>query len=504
MENLDWLEWDPVTTPLNFDVIQHGAFPENITAIELSRDADLKLVAIGRGMGSFSLGDHINLRSGESAFHEEETIGQTHFGALVRLRGVLLVSSNNKSKSLQVEDTEPLFIHAQVSEAEVLQAELPIVSQVEWIVNFSTDNYILGRRTRREHSASFKRERSGGDVLERNLNKNVDGSLDHFRCECTFSNQKMSLIVGDIIDDIAPKRYKPGFLEFDNLNSNCLPSEDTKQTILSALSFALGRQLVSVGGTSLAKDGDRIGFTSREIHLLGENAYKQPNKPPTSLGLVQQEWCLDERKISRIISAVATKMETINIEYPLFLIWLGLTSPLDVQAAHLGAAIESLRDSYCTVENELSTLLVPKGTWKTKIRKPLIDAFDKIITSLDKGSIDNTGQEILRRKLKDLNKKSSNMQYEEFFDLLPLKVGKVELQALRERNRPAHGHRYKPSEYHKLSMTINALYSLFNRLVLKMTNASDCYIDYSTYGYPVRDIDHPLGGPEGDGSPAII
>jgi hypothetical protein len=89
----------------------------------------------------------------------------------VRLRGVLLVSSNNKSKSLQVEDTEPLFIHAQVSEAEVLQAELPIVSQVEWIVNFSTDNYILGRRTRREHSASFKRERSGGDVLERNLNK---------------------------------------------------------------------------------------------------------------------------------------------------------------------------------------------------------------------------------------------------------------------------------------------------------------------------------------------
>jgi hypothetical protein len=43
-------------------------------------------------------------------------------------------------------------------------------------------------------------------------------------------------------------------------------------------------------------------------------------------------------------------METINIEYPLFLIWLGLTSPLDVQAAHLGAAIESLRDSYCTVK----------------------------------------------------------------------------------------------------------------------------------------------------------
>jgi len=503
MENLDWLEWEPVTTPLNFDVIQHGALPKKITAIELSRDTDLKLVAIGRGTGYFSLEEHINLRPGESASYAEETIGRTKFGALVLLRGVLLVSSNNKSTSLQVEDTDPLFIHAEVSEAQVFQAELPIVNQVEWIVNFSTDNYILGRCTIRERSSFFKRERSGGDVLERNLGQNVNGSPDHFRCECTFSNQKWSFIVGHVIDDIAPTRYRPGFLEFDNLKGNGLPSEDAKQTILAALSFALGRQLVSVGSTSLGKDGDRIGFTSREVYMLEENVYKQPSKLPTPIGLVQQEWCLDERKVSGIISAVASKMETINIEYPLFLVWLGLTSPLDVQAAHLGAAIESLRDSYCTVGKELSTLLVSKSIWKTRIKKPLIETFDKIIDSLEEGSIDSKEKEILRRKLEDLNKKSSNMQYEEFFNLLNIKVGKVELQALRERNRPAHGHRYKPSEFHKLSMTINALYSLFNRLVLKMTNASDCYIDYSTYGYPVRDIEHPLGGPEGDGSPAI-
>jgi len=502
MENLDWLEWEPVTSPLNFDVIQHGVFPEKITAIELTRDSDFKLVAIGRGMGRFSLGDHINLRPGESASYVEETVGKTQFGALVRLRGVLLLSSNNKSKSLQVEDTDPLFIHAQVSEADILQVELPIVSNIEWIINFSTDNYILVRSTRRERSVSFKRERSGEDVFECNLNNNIVSSLDHFKCECVFNNKKWSLMVGHITDDIAPKKYKPGFLEIENLDSNCLPSEDTKQTILAALSFALGRQLVSVGATSIAKDRDRIGFTVREIHLLGENSYKQPSKPPTPLGLIQRERFLDERKLSQIISAITAKMEIINIEYPLFLIWLGLNSPLDVQAAHLGTAIESLRDSYCTLDNELSTLLVPKSIWKMKIKKPLIEGFDKIINSLDEGTIDSSRQKILRRKLEDLNKKSSNMQYEDFFDLLSLKVGNVELQALRERNKPAHGHHYKPSDYHKLSMTINALYALFNRLVLKMTNASDCYIDYSSYNYPVRDIDHPLGGPEGDGNPA--
>lgn len=283
-----------------------------------------------------------------------------------------------------------------------------------------------------------------------------------------------------------------------------MPFEDTKQTILAALSFTLGSQLISIGSTLLGKGGDRIGFIAREIHMLDEKAYKQPNMPPAPLGIPQQEWCLDEKQISRIISAVAAKMETINIEYPLFLTWLGLNSPLDVQATHLGAAIESLRDSYCTTENKLSTSLIPKNIWNTKFKKPLMDAFDNITTSLDQIFMKINSLETLKRKLEDLNKKSSSMQYEKFFNLLSLKVEKVELKALKERNKPAHGHRYKPSDYHKLSMTINALYSLFNRLVLRITEASDFYIDYSTYSFPIREINCLLGSPEGDGNPAFF
>jgi len=120
----------------------------------------------------------------------EETIGQTKFGAWVRLKGVLIISTNNKSKGLQVEDIDPLFIHAQVFEAEIFQAKLPIVTQVEWIVNFSTGEYLLSRYTARKRSDFLRRERTGGDLLERNLNKNVNISLDHFRRECTMSNQK--------------------------------------------------------------------------------------------------------------------------------------------------------------------------------------------------------------------------------------------------------------------------------------------------------------------------
>jgi hypothetical protein len=305
---------------------------------------------------------------------------------------------------------------------------------------------------------------------------------------------------------VASKKYKPGFLEFDSLNNDQLPSEDTKQNILAALSFALGRQLISVGSTSLSQNSDRIGFTARKIHGLGDNAYRQPSSPPIPLSVSHAEWCLDNRKLSKIISAVVNLMEStnINIRSSLSFVWTGLASPLDVQAAHIGAAIESLRDSYCKFyKNKLSTQLVDKEIWKKIFKEPLLTAFDEVVNNIDKVDDDEKSLEILRKKLENINYKSSNMQYDEFFSVLSLRVGDVEKAALQERNKPAHGHFYRDSDYQKLSMTINALYSLFNRLVIKMTDASDCYIDYSTYGYPVRPIDEPLGGPEGDGKPAF-
>jgi hypothetical protein len=245
--------------------------------------------------------------------------------------------------------------------------------------------------------------------------------------------------------------------------------------------------------------------------LLGEqSAYRQPSNPPTPLCLPQYEGLegiLDEEKVSTVISAVATKMEELKLEYPLFLVWLAQNSPLDVRAAHLGAAIESLRSSYCTGESVLQTTHLPKKAWKA-IRKALLSAFDIATTNLDTDIRESDSvlrqKQRLEKTLNELNNKSSNMKYPEFFDSISLNVGEVEWRSLKQRNRPAHGSGYLFHEYPGLSITTDALYTLFNRIVLKLTNAADCYIDYSTYGHPVRDINEPLGGPEGDGRAAIV
>jgi hypothetical protein len=504
MTNLDWLEWEGKTS-VEIDVTQYGAFPESVERVELSRLSNLSLVAIGKGAGSVQLSEYIHLRRGEFSFYPEDTIGQTKFGDSVRIKGVLLRSSNNLSHPFETE-INSFSIKAKVDELEVVQCELPIVTHIEWIVNFSINNYTFTRYTQRKQSIVFTRERSGGDRLQRNLlTRNDRGNLDHFGCECTVGDKRWLLLVGQVPEEISSTEYKPGFIEFYNLN-DCIPSEDTKRIILAALSFTLGRQIASVGSTSLAEDGDRVSYSTKTVCLLGEqSAYRQPSYPPTQLSLPDYdhlEGVLDEKKVSKIISAVATKMEELNLEYPLFLVWLGQNSPREVRAAHLGAAIESLRDSYC--EKNLRTNLLPPNLWKEIMKPLLIEAFDNAQKKLEENLQISSEVNILRNKLSQLNDKSSNMKYDDFFELISLKNGKVEKAALRERNKPAHGTRYLPDQYPGLSITTDALYTLFNRIVLKLTDASDYYIDYSTYGHPVRHIDEPLGGPEGDGKPAIV
>lgn len=498
MENLDWLEWDPKPCSIDFDILEHGNLPEKVQHMQLRRSKSLKLTAVGKGLGHFSLDEHIQLRPGES-LHPNETVGETRSDELVRLRGVSIDRTTNESSGLFEEDSHPLIIDAQVGEVEISECDLPIDTHIEWIVNFSTD-YILSRGTSRERTVLLKRDRGNGDILECKLSKSSDSSYDCFHFECTIGEEKWSAVAGKVSESITSSSYKPGFIEYSNLNG-LLPSETIRSKILSSLSFIFGRQLSIVGSTSLSKERIRVCCTAMTIRLVDEKICSKSSRIPFPLGLAQNEYFLDEAKISTAISRLSTEMQNFEIEHSLFLIHLSDASPLDVKAAHLGAAIESLRDTY--YKKKLGSKLLSKEVWEEAIKKPLLATFEDAISKLDNPSMGGS-IEILRNKLTNLNDKSSNMKYREFFDLISLPIGKVEREALDERNKPAHGHRYEASQYQGLLMITNALRSLFNRTLLKITGASDCYIDYSTYGYPVRDINQPLGGPEGDGNPFKI
>jgi hypothetical protein len=496
MENLDWLEWLPITTPLTFRILQHGAFPEQVTTVQLSRDEKLNLIAVGHGEGYFSLQEHYkDLQAGEMLLYTDKTIGETELGQLICLNGVIIQSAKNSPMD------STFLINASVFKAELIRSELPSIIQIEWIINFPIKDDIFTRLTTREYSNSFSISRENKLLnIRPSKSKNTHDCYDYFECKFMIGDQVWPFIVGKVIDTAAPQEYSPGFLEFKVSNNNQLLSENNKEIIISALSFALGRPLHSIGSTFLDESRDRIRLVTREVNMFGDNCYESPSKQPTPLGIDPKKRYLDEENISRIISAVGSKMDM--IDHSLSLIWIGLNSPLIVQASFLGAAIESLRDSWYSKQSGSSNLLINKDIWNKKVKSEIAKAFDQALGSLNNDEqkcIDQDNLQILRNKIDGLNNKSSNMKYSEFYDFLNLRTGDVEKKAIGERNKSAHGNRYQSSDYYRLTMKMNALYTLYNRLVLKITGASDYYIDYSTHGYPVRHIDEPLGGREGDG-----
>jgi hypothetical protein len=92
-----------------------------------------------------------------------------------------------------------------------------------------------------------------------------------------------------------------------------------------------------------------------------------------------------------------------------------------------------------------------------------------------------------------------NERFDQFFAELGLRVGDVERDAIRARNKAAHGGTYKRSAHRQLLNCTKAYRTLLHRTILKIIGWEGEYTDYSTYGFPDRPLDAPLGGPEGDG-----
>jgi HTH-type transcriptional regulator/antitoxin HigA len=347
MEKLDWFEWDFTPQNLEFSITQRGILPSYIDKVKLYRDSDLKILAHGQGTinpyeffaNPFNLSENKQLKAGKIIPSSEDTMGKNEYGETVRL-----TIEPNFSEQFSNAATKNIFIDATVYEAEVILSDtLLVTTQLEWIVNLSIEPYLFPPRQNR-------------DIVKQNLSKDYySTNRNHFICECTVEGKKWSLSVGEVSKEITSAKFLPGYIKFFDID-NCLPSEDTKQMILAALSFTLGRQLVSVGSTSLSKDAKRVRYTLKTVSLLGEEAsYRQPSFPPVKLDLTDKTHFLDENKMSFVLNAVLEKMKDLNLEHSLFLVWLAQASPLSVKAI-----VEDLlsRPHLTPEENTLLELLV--------------------------------------------------------------------------------------------------------------------------------------------------
>ena len=85
-----------------------------------------------------------------------------------------------------------------------------------------------------------------------------------------------------------------------------------------------------------------------------------------------------------------------------------------------------------------------------------------------------------------------NERLQFFFDEIGLKIGDVENKAIRARNPMAHSTLPEAKEREMIYLS-NAYRTLFNRILLKILDYKEDYVDYSVLGFPEKNIDKPLG-----------
>jgi hypothetical protein len=103
----------------------------------------------------------------------------------------------------------------------------------------------------------------------------------------------------------------------------------------------------------------------------------------------------------------------------------------------------------------------------------------------------------IMRKMEGCFQMGSNEQLDTFFSELGLAIGDRERAAIKARNAPAHGGAAATEQeliaLHRHSVTYKVL---FERVFLKILGHEGKYIDRATLGFPLRNLDEPIGDAE--------
>jgi hypothetical protein len=363
-----------------------------------------------------------------------------------------------------------------------------------WFLNGPGPNDLtFVRRTERSCEEHYRRER-GSDCTEVRALRGTETATDYIHVplpdagigQAIFASAPKGLVADDL---------KPCSVEFRLADPAHRPEWTELEFYRDALSFALGRQLLPIGLSLFDGRAQPIFHNLRsgwptDLHA----ACRRPSQPLTVLG-TRWPGTQQEETLSRLVSGFSATATTYNLRAALSALWIADASIIDSELIHLAASLECIVTAWFKSTNTKSGgKYMPQAEWEGLATEPLAAL---------KRELEGTPERdrILRRAW-HANNYGSNERFERFFAELNLPVGDVEIAAIAARNKAAHGGTYTPAEYSFLHCAIAAYRTLIHRVMLRLIGWAGEYIDYSTYGFPNRALEAPLGGPEGDHKPA--
>jgi hypothetical protein len=262
------------------------------------------------------------------------------------------------------------------------------------------------------------------------------------------------------------------------------PDDETRERIRGVLSFCLGNYLIYLGSTILGQNNELVSITAVSPPSIGriQDVFSHPPAPlgETYVGEVNQQ------TLERMANAIYEHYDELKFRSLSWAYWHALCAPIHMAAVHFGAAIELLMNAYVEAHPEkFEKKLLSNEEWEP-LKKALLDA-------ISQAKLDPTKHTIFTNKIQsNLNQTPADVLSDKVFNVIGISLGKPERTARNRRNLAAHG---TPVDEDSAIPTIREnklLKIILNRLVLKITNASESYYDDYTIDHARRHINEPV------------
>lgn len=486
---LPFWEWELLRDHLEVtNLVDKGDLHPATERIVLSRveDYSIALKLTGKNASPVSLKSKPTPKRGEE-YKPKEVVGTGLDGSIIKVIGAVV-------PGLRIKPDGELSGEGSAFQV-VVDYQTGKASQTRslWCLN-GPDDMIPWRSTRRTSGKDVKREResmTGDGELKQSWKGTTFSSsaADHWRLKVGGDE----VILGQVPSEFGPNWSKNMSVEFRTLSTWCR-QKDGEKGLLEGLSFIVGKRLIPIGSTDYFDGSHPVSQTAVKAWGLNLKAEcSNPADPPINLQANDTFTELDP-----IGSSIVTKYLDLRDEFSLsetiWMYWLSKIVPLGSGLVYLSASLENLMNAcYHSVKSKSKGAYLDTDTWNGFLKAPL---------ELLENNLGQTkyADRILGR-VKRANALGVNEKFEFFFEEIGLPIGDVERAAIKSRNVFAHGGNLDLRKIELVVEATSAFKVLINRALLKMFGYTGKYIDYSTLGFPERDLDQPLGGSDGSGKP---
>jgi hypothetical protein len=268
---------------------------------------------------------------------------------------------------------------------------------------------------------------------------------------------------------------KPGCIVFDGT-----PDDAFRKKVRTALSFALGLFLVDLGTTHYASNWHIVSTLARSPYSLGRRAFDMGPEQLAPLGPRYQNE-LNPAQLTRAITALVGAFEELDLANLSWAYWHACAATPHIAPAHFGAAIEALQTAYIKSRPGIvAETWAPRAIWKG-LRANMAAA-------IEGAEITEQAKAALKVKLGTLNTVDQRPRLKAVMAAIGLQLGSDEDAAWRRRNKAAHGTPVAEGEELAAIRDMKLLKGLFGRLLLRITNAADQYIDYTSPHFEYRSL----------------